>query len=283
MTNKTQKEKTNNTAIMYNFVIVLLILIITISSCIGIFAWAKYTSATDGTATAPVAKWRFKLVDGVTETTDEIEFAFTRTDGYGKVAEGLLAPGTYGEFQIGIDARGTETILEYIIDVELENEPTYLKFYRDAEKTQEISVVDNKLTIEGYMSLEDVKEIRTETIYWNWPYENGDDQQDTRDSGKLATMKVSVTGYEVLEPLLDESEWEFYYTGQMEEFVVPATATYQLEVYGAQGGTGGAYEGGKGGYALGNVKLSKGTTLYICVGGKGTSYSSGNSILAGRI
>lgn len=279
MTNKAQKEKTNKTLSMYNFVIVLLILIITISSCIGIFAWAKYTSATDGTATAQVAKWSFKLVDGVTETTDVIDFAITRTDGYGKVVEGLLAPGTFGEFQIGIDARGTETILEYTIDVELENKPTYLKFYKDAEKTQEISVIDNKLTLDGYMSLEDVKEIRTETIYWDWPYENGDDVTDTNDSGKLVTMQVSVTGYEVLEPLLDQSEWEFYYTGQMEKFVVPATATYQLEVYGAQGGDMGKAMnsaatsglGGKGGYSIGNVKLQKGTILYVGVGGQGTT------------
>lgn len=165
--NNTQKQTKNKTSIAYNIIIVLLILIIATLSCIGIFAWAKYASSINGTATAQVAKWSFKLVDGVTETTDVIDFAITRTDGYGKVVEEKLAPGTFGKFEIGIDARGTETILEYIIDVELENKPTYLKFYKDEAKTNEIELTDNKLTIKGFMSLDDVKEIRTETIYWD--------------------------------------------------------------------------------------------------------------------
>ena len=194
-----EKETRNKMGIMYNIIIVLLILIIAVSSCIGIFAWAKYTSAINGTATAQVAKWSFKLVDGVTETTDVIDFAVTRTDGYEHVVEGLLAPGTFGEFEIGIDARGTETILEYTIDIELENKPTNLKFYSDEAKTQEILVENGKLTVEGFMDLEDVKEIRYVTLYWNWPYESGSDETDTSEAGQTMEMKISVTGTEVLE------------------------------------------------------------------------------------
>lgn len=203
--NNTQKQIKNKTSIVYNIIIVLLILTIAVSSFIGIFAWAKYTSSIKGTTTAQVAKWSFKLVDGITETTDVIDFAITRTDGYGKVAEGRLAPGTFGKFEMGIDARGTETILEYSINIELQNKPTYLKLYLDEAKTKEISVEDNKFQVKGFMSLEDVKEIRTETIYWDWPYENGDDVTDTSDSGKTVTMKISVTGYEVLEEPTVES------------------------------------------------------------------------------
>lgn len=57
------------------------------------------------------------------------------------------------------------------------------------------------------MSLEDVKEIKKVTVYWNWPYETGDtdydkvdnDVIDTEDAGKNVTMQVFVTGTEVLE------------------------------------------------------------------------------------
>ena len=197
-------KKQKNTKFMYNVTIILLLLIIAISSCIGIFAWARYTSTVNGTATAQVAKWSFKLVDGVTETKDVIDFAITRTDGYGKVVDNRLAPGTFGEFEVGIDARGTETILEYIINVKLENKPTYMKLYSDEQKTQEILVENNEFSIKGFMSLEDVKEIRTEKIYWDWPYENNDDVTDTFDAGKTMKMKLSVTGYEVLEPSTDQ-------------------------------------------------------------------------------
>ena len=204
--NNQPKQIKSKSSVGSTLLIIFLIVVIMVTSSIGLYAWAKYTSLINGNATAQVAKWSFKLVDGVTETSDVIEFAFTRTDGYEHVAEGRLAPGTFGEFEIGIDARGTETILEYVIEVELENKPTYLKFYKDEDKTEEIKVADDKFEVKGFMSLEDVKEIKTETIYWDWPYENGDDVTDTNDAGKLVTMQVSVTGYEVLEQSSQEEE-----------------------------------------------------------------------------
>ncbi len=204
--NNQQKQIKSKSSVGSTLLIIFLIAVIMVTSSIGLYAWAKYTSSISGNATAQVAKWSFKLVDGVTETSDVIEFAFTRTDGYEHVVEGRLAPGTFGEFEIGIDARGTETILEYVIDVELENKPTYLKFYKDEARTQEISVADGEFSVKGFMSLDDVKEIRTETIYWDWPYENGDDVTDTNDAGKLVTMQVSVTGYEVLEQSAEDEE-----------------------------------------------------------------------------
>ena len=57
-----------------------------------------------------------------------------------------------------------------------------------------------------------------------------------------------------------------YYT-----FVAPADGVYNLEVWGAEGGT---YDssyatGGKGGYSKGEITLKKGVELYVYVGGKG--------------
>ena len=116
--NNQQKQIKSKSSVGSTLLIIFLIVVIMVTSSIGLYAWAKYTSSISGNATAQVAKWSFKLVDGVTETSDVIEFAFTRTDGYEHVAEGRLAPGTFGKFEIGIDAKGTETLLEYIIDVE---------------------------------------------------------------------------------------------------------------------------------------------------------------------
>ena len=70
---------------------------------------------------------------------------------------------------------------------------------------------------------------------------------------------------------------EFGYTGGMQQITIPADGIYKLEVYGAQGGnaysneTGRTGNGGKGGYSIGYVKLTKGQTIYICVGGAGTT------------
>lgn len=190
-----------------NIIIVLLILLVLALSSIGIYAWAKYRTVAGGTATAQVARWSFTLVDGIAETTDVIDFAVTRTDENPKVEAGTLAPGTYGEFEIGIDARGTETILEYDIEVALGDKPTNLKLYKDSARTVEILVEDNKLALNGFMSLEDVKEIRVEKIYWDWPFQTGETEEeqlendliDTEFLGKTMTMEIAVTGFEVLE------------------------------------------------------------------------------------
>ncbi|MCL1839729.1 glycine-rich protein [Candidatus Saccharibacteria bacterium] len=65
----------------------------------------------------------------------------------------------------------------------------------------------------------------------------------------------------------------FPYTGSCQPYTVPANGSYQLETWGAQGGTAGPFAGGRGGYSTGIVSLTAGTTLYICVGGQGTTSS----------
>lgn len=62
-----------------------------------------------------------------------------------------------------------------------------------------------------------------------------------------------------------------YYT-----FTAPIAGDYKLETWGAQGGSASpTYFGGYGGYSIGTISLSKGETLYVYVGGQGTSSSGG--------
>ena len=58
----------------------------------------------------------------------------------------------------------------------------------------------------------------------------------------------------------------FSYTGNVQEFTIPNTGLYKLEVWGAQGG---AY----GGYSIGYKVLNAGTKIYVVVGGKGSEIS----------
>lgn len=62
---------------------------------------------------------------------------------------------------------------------------------------------------------------------------------------------------------------QFNYTGGIQTFTAPATGTYTLEVWGAAGGGWGSHEPTPGGYSSGQVNLTAGQTLYICVGGSG--------------
>ena len=74
----------------------------------------------------------------------------------------------------------------------------------------------------------------------------------------------------------------FAYTGGIQTFTAPFNGVYKLEVWGAQGGgsmcNGSQNDnGGYGGYSYGNVELKKGQTIYICVGGKGTTGYKGTA------
>jgi hypothetical protein len=66
----------------------------------------------------------------------------------------------------------------------------------------------------------------------------------------------------------------FGYEGSERTYSVPSGYSFlKLEVWGAQGGNAGSYSGGKGGYSVGTLSSPSGT-LYVCVGGQGTSDSN---------
>ena len=74
---------------------------------------------------------------------------------------------------------------------------------------------------------------------------------------------------------------EFDYTGNYQEFTVPVTGEYKIELWGAAGGAGGAKPAGS--YTSGNIALESGEVLYVFVGEKGentknyTAYNGGGT------
>ena len=70
--------------------------------------------------------------------------------------------------------------------------------------------------------------------------------------------------------------WTYNYTGGQQTFNLPCTAEYTIEVYGAQGASQSSVSGGLGGSASGDFSSSKGTALYLYVGGQ-NGYNGGGS------
>lgn len=71
--------------------------------------------------------------------------------------------------------------------------------------------------------------------------------------------------------------WNYEYTGNSQMFLAPKTATYKLECWGAEGGwrnDSSAKREGKGGYACGEINLTKGTALYVYVGQCGNTVAN---------
>ena len=81
---------------------------------------------------------------------------------------------------------------------------------------------------------------------------------------------------EIVEYIYEHAEyynynhWEYSYTGDEQTFTAPVAGYYNLEVWGAQGGSVSGYTGGYGGYSKGTIKLEEGETIYINVGETGT-------------
>ena len=90
-----------------------------------------------------------------------------------------------------------------------------------------------------------------------------------------------------------ENTWSYTYAGQYQVFTVPADGIYTINLNGAQGGYRTYEQSAQGGYGAstsGDIYLSKGTKLYVYVGGHGgysyhdtpaTGEAGGNNISSG--
>lgn len=176
-----QNKSTGKTAL-----IVLLLLVTIVSLVLATYAWAKYTTTEEGTATAQVAKWN------VTADTAELTFSKTFTH---VVDPNKLAPGTNGQFSASLDVTGTEVDVAYTITIDsIENKPTNL-IIKDAK--QNVLAEGSKITGELPVGSTSVSEVMT----WDWPYETGtsaddiaaNDAIDTADGEAAKTMTITYT------------------------------------------------------------------------------------------
>ncbi len=197
-----QKSTTKQTATKTRNkpVIILLALLLITAIVFSMYAYAKYKTTLTGNGTAIVAKWSFK-VNGQTQTIPDIDLTQTM-DTHNNVAEGKIAPGTSGHFDLELDATGSEVSIDYNIKLAITEKPTNLKFYLDNTYETEIAETEGTLNVSGSIPLETIDTPLIKTIYWQWPYETGvtenevkeNDKTDTIDSAKKVTMTITVTG-----------------------------------------------------------------------------------------
>lgn len=223
-----QKNEIKSKNIGSRVLIAILLTIIIVVLCIGMYAWAKYTTSKSGNGTAQVAKWYFdvKLKEGktgATETTEPINLASTE---FNQVARGKIAPGTSGLFYLIIDTSGTEVDCQYDVRINLDNCPRNINFYRGTTSSGEpLSIggtnsTSRSFSFSNYLAVKKdnngtiVNENgkHEEAIYWEWPYDGlieGNsttyDEWDTADSDLGTTsMTINVTGTQVLnEPIIE--------------------------------------------------------------------------------
>ena len=175
---------------------VLAVALTLVTACLLGGTMAKYVTEVTGTGSATVAKWSFKA-NGETETFTGIDLASTAYTNINNTDKKRIAPGTEGNFDIVLDASGSDVAVDYTIAFSnLQNKPTNLKFYSDKEKKTEISNLATGLA--GTIELKDVATAVTKTVYWDWAIgsSDADNSADTANgaAAKSMTFDITVTG-----------------------------------------------------------------------------------------
>ncbi|MCR5223573.1 MAG: InlB B-repeat-containing protein [Bacilli bacterium] len=128
------------------------------------------------------------------------------------------------------------------------------------------SLLSNQFTRSGY-----------QMVGWTTnPNTNEDFYQDEQEVSKLTTGVTTIDLYAVW------MKTDYDYTGGVQSLNIPATGTYKLEVWGAQGGDAtSSYKGGYGGYSTGTISLNRNDSLYIVIGGAGVKPTARSCSVAG--
>ena len=135
--------------------------------------WAKYTTTKTGSDTAKVAKWEVSVVDKGESSFnfglfDTINDTLTHSDEE-HVADGLIAPGTEGQFTITLNAEN-EVTTNYTINftVTKTNASLPIKFSTNGGTTwtDDITEITGTINIDGTTQLAELE--KDITVQWMW-------------------------------------------------------------------------------------------------------------------
>ena len=167
-------------------VLLVIAIIVLLLSFVGGQAYAKYMSRVTGQGTADIASWRFK----VNENEEKLQtIALKSTMNNTTLINNKIAPGTEGDFQIKLDATGSEVGINYVIKFENESQkPSNLKFTYDGKTYNSLTDLQQDLT--GTINANDQNKVKTLTIGWNWAYVTGTSDQEIASSDIIDTKEA---------------------------------------------------------------------------------------------
>ena len=184
-------------------VLIVIVIAVILVSFIGGQAYAKYMSKVTGNGVGEIAQWRFK----VNENEEKMQTISLNSTIYNfTLANGRIAPGTAGSFEINIDGSGSGVAIFYTVNFQNETEkPKNLKFKYDGKEFESIELLNHWIvgTIHGDTDAQQ----RSFIIEWEWPYETGNtpeeiaenDERDTIDAKNISDYRfdIVVTGTQV--------------------------------------------------------------------------------------
>ena len=174
-------------------VIIIAILVAIILSFIGGQTYSKYVTEVRGDGTAQIATWDFK-VNGQKEEVQTISLGSTYDSS--TLVNGKIAPGTEGNFQIKVDATGSDVGIDYKIKFTDETtKPANLKFYY--QEVEYNSILELGEALSGTINADDENKSKTFDIKWKWNYETGSNPTEVASNDKIDTQNAQeITNYE---------------------------------------------------------------------------------------
>lgn len=175
-----------------------------ILSFIGGHAYAKYMSRVTGQGTADVASWSFN----VNESNEKLQtISLKSTINNSTLLDKKIAPGTEGNFEIKLNATGSDVGIDYSIKFENQTQkPTNLKFTYEGKTYNTLEELQKVLI--GKINADEENKIKVLTIGWNWKYETGNTEQeisandliDTQEGKQITnyTFDIVVSGTQVM-------------------------------------------------------------------------------------
>ena len=175
------------------------------ASTIGGIAYAKYVSKVTGEGgMMPIAKWSF-LVNDKEDVMDKISLGRESYNAK-KISDGVIAPGTSGTFDITINAKGTQTGVDYTVEFpQTSNKPTNM-YFKVGDKTCK-SFFELGKALSGSFDADDTEKTVTKTVQWIWDYQTTNNGKTAEENDAIDTAEgkdaynfgfnVEVTGTQV--------------------------------------------------------------------------------------
>lgn len=178
------------------------------STCLMGSTMARYVTEVTGSATAAVAAWSFKAdsKDSVGETFTEIYLGdTTHREAYDlkDIAEGVIAPGTKGSFDIVIDGAGSGVGIDYAVKIAAGKDvilPDDLVFSTEAitadKPGSKLDDFSPSGTIDYATGADSMK--KTITVNWEWAFGEDDTAEENKNDNKSADndwlLNIAITG-----------------------------------------------------------------------------------------
>lgn len=184
-------------------VVIVAILSMIVVSFMGGQSFSKYISQVKGYGQFDIAKWSF-LVNGQESSMNTIDLSSTCNNE--TLINNKIAPGTEGNFNIEIDATGSEVGIQYQVTFdEKSQKPNNLFFIYNRSTYANFS--DLAYALKGVINADAENKKISIPIKWIWEYETGnspelrepEDAEDTEDGKTLQNyaFDVIVTGTQV--------------------------------------------------------------------------------------